>query len=101
MHLAGLGNLRRFVEGDLLFEEGHRPNGLYMWLERTLNVYSDASSNREVVYNILAVSEFLGGMLLDGTRSASFNAITDARCSVIGSYKLRELIRTQPTLQSI
>ena len=93
------GEILHFAEGELLFEEGDRPDGLYLLLEGMLKVCSTGTSSREVVYNILGPGQFLGEMLLDGgTRSASVNAMTKATCSVIRSDKLRELLRTEPDL---
>lgn len=91
------GDVQQFAKGEILFEEGDAPDGIYVLLDGKLKVYSEAPNGRELVFNVLEPGDVLGEMLLDGgLRSASVRAMTDVRCSIVDTAILRTLVRSEP-----
>lgn len=95
--LAGHGNVRRFVRGEVLITEGEVSDALYVLVAGQLKVFTSDDKGRELIYNILAPGEFFGEMFLDGgPRSASVKAVVDSDCVVIGEAKFRQFMATYP-----
>ena len=91
------GDVQEFAKGEILFEEGDAPDGIYVLLDGKLKVYAEAPSGRELVFNVLEPGDALGEMLLDGgSRCASVKAATAARCGIVDATTLRTLVRSEP-----
>ena len=91
------GDVHPFAKGEVLFEEGDAPDGMYLLLDGKVKVYSEGANGREVVYTVLEAGDVLGELLLDGgPRSASVKAMTDGSCSVVDTDTLRSLVRSEP-----
>jgi CRP-like cAMP-binding protein len=79
-NLAGIARHRSLRTGEVLFDQGDEPDGLYFIVTGILRIYLTAEDGREATINLLEDGEVIGEIsLLDGLpRSAGIAALTDS-----------------------
>ncbi len=95
--LARRGEIKRFVKGRRLIEEGEFGDTLFIILSGRLKVFSTDDRDREVIFGIHGPGSYLGEMSLDGgPRSASVIALETTTCVVVTRQTLRDHIAAEP-----
>ena len=95
--LARRGEIKRFVKGRRLIEEGEFGDTLFIILTGRLKVFSTDDRDREVIFGIHGPGSYLGEMSLDGgPRSASVIALEASTCVIVTRQTLRDHIAAEP-----
>jgi CRP/FNR family cyclic AMP-dependent transcriptional regulator len=95
--LGTRGDVRSFVRGALLIEEGDASDALYILVKGQLKVFTRDDKGRELVYNMLEPGEFFGELLRDGgVRSASVKAMVESQCIVVHENDIWQVLCDYP-----
>ncbi len=100
MQLAGQGQRRRLVRGDVLFSEGDEPLELFVVVEGRIAIARGSIDGRESVLALMEPGDLFGEMaLLDGQpRSAEARALEPSTVLAIPYTPVQELFVEQPRL---
>ncbi len=95
--LAERGEVRRYMKGELVLDEGDRGDQLYILLAGELRAFTSSDSGRHITYALFGPGDYLGEMGLDGgPRMASVEALSDATCAVVERPVLIQYIGERP-----
>jgi CRP-like cAMP-binding protein len=98
-YLAQRLHPRRYVNGEVLFQQGDQGDGLYLIEQGVVRIYRVTPSGKEITVALRVADEFVGDMsLIDGLpRSASACAQGgDCQCAFLHKTDLQQLLRSQP-----
>ena len=89
---------KSFNPGDLIVEEGHTGNGLYLILSGNVEAVKSLGTDRQQVVNKLGSGEFFGEMALLGEwpRTASVRAVDNVECLGIDRWVFLAQLERQP-----
>ena len=98
--LAAFTFNKHFSAGEVIFEEGHTGNGLYVVISGRVEVLKALHSDNERRLVTLTEGEFFGEMALldDLPRSASVRALEDTTCVGIDRWLFLTQIRKNPQI---
>ena len=91
---------KTFPAGEIIVEEGHTGNGLYIVLSGTVHVIKGLRSPRPQQVAVLRVGEPFGEMALlgDWKRSASVQAIDEVECLGVDRWAFLTHLKNEPNL---
>src|SRR4051812_15705421 len=97
--LGKIGKLlkeQKFVEGDVIFEQGEPGDALYIVLQGRVRISTNDTFGRERVLAFYGPGEFLGDMavLTDAPRSATATASSDVRLLQLRKDDFNALVNT-------
>ncbi len=89
--------VKKFAGGDVLFQEGDAPDGLYL-IRRGSVTISRTIAGREVVLSYLSAGNYLGEMALlsDSPRTATVKAAVTTEAVVLGAKAFKDVIGRNP-----
>jgi CRP-like cAMP-binding protein len=89
---------KNFKAGELVVEEGHTGNGLYVVVSGDVEVIKGLETDRPQVLNHLGAGDVFGEMALLGEwpRTASVRAIGDVECLGIDRWVFLAQLERQP-----
>lgn len=99
--VAQAGRRRELVRGDVLFEEGDPPTGLYLVLEGRIAIaMASQVDRRESLVALMEPGDLFGelGMLDDGPRSARARALEPSSVLEVPFEPVREMFEREPRL---
>ena len=87
-----------FGPGDLIVEEGHTGNGLYVVVSGNVEAVKSAGTDREQVVNKLGPGEVFGEMALLGEwpRTATVRALNQVECLGMDRWVFLSQLERQP-----
>jgi CRP/FNR family transcriptional regulator, cyclic AMP receptor protein len=99
-HVVDTAQSRELRRGDIVFEEGDRPEHLYVVEDGRIAIASKSIDGRESVFALMERGELFGEMgLLDGLgRSAEARALENSRITQIAYQPVREVFEENPSL---
>ena len=88
----------KFGPGDLIVEEGHTGNGLYLIVSGNVEAIKGLGTEREQTVNELGAGEVFGEMALLGQwpRNASVRAVDNVECLGIDRWVFLAQLERQP-----
>ncbi|MBX2837954.1 MAG: cyclic nucleotide-binding domain-containing protein [Gammaproteobacteria bacterium] len=92
--------IKHFKNGDVLFNEGDKPDGLHVVLSGRLNVESTDANNQPVLIAEVQARESVGelAMINGGNRSATVYATRESTVAFLTRENFDRIIRTKPTM---
>ncbi|HZZ90943.1 MAG TPA: cyclic nucleotide-binding domain-containing protein [Usitatibacter sp.] len=95
--LADGVQVRKYAGGDVLFQEGDAPDGLYL-IRRGSVMISRVIAGREVVLSYLSAGNYVGEMALlsDSPRSATVKAAVTTEAVVLSAAAFKSVIARNP-----
>jgi CRP-like cAMP-binding protein len=89
---------KNFKAGELVVEEGHTGNGLYVVVSGNVEVIKGLESDRPQVLNHLGAGDVFGEMALLGEwpRTATVRAVDDVECLGIDRWVFLAQLERQP-----
>ena len=89
---------KSFKPGELVVEEGHTGNGLYVVVSGNVEVIKGLESDRPQVLNNLGAGDVFGEMALLGEwpRTATVRAVDDVECLGIDRWVFLAQLERQP-----
>jgi CRP-like cAMP-binding protein len=89
---------KSFKAGELVVEEGHTGNGLYVVVSGNVEVIKGLETDRPQVLNHLGAGDVFGEMALLGEwpRTASVRAVDDVECLGIDRWVFLAQLERQP-----
>ncbi len=97
--LAQAGVQRSYKKKSIIISEGDSGDTVFILLEGSVRVYGQDTQGREVTYGQIEAPSYFGEMSLDGgPRSASIEASTACRCTVITRERVKADLAKNPEL---
>ena len=89
---------KKFGPGELIVEEGHTGNGLYLIVSGNVEAVKGLGTERQQTVNKLGAGEVLGEMALLGEwpRTASVRAVDNVECLGIDRWVFLAQLERQP-----
>lgn len=95
-----VGMKKKFLKDNLILMEEEAGSALFVIITGKVKISRSSSDGREVIFSILAGSDFFGEMaILDGQkRSANVVALEDSELFIIDREQFLELLKTHPEI---
>ena len=89
---------KKFGPGELIVEEGHTGNGLYVIVSGNVEVIKGLETEQQQIVNKLGAGEFFGEMALLGEwpRTATVRAVDNVECLGIDRWVFLAQLERQP-----
>ena len=89
---------KKFGPGELIVEEGHTGNGLYVIVSGNVEVIKGLETEQQQIVNKLGAGEFFGEMALLGEwpRTATVRAVDNVECLGIDRWVFLAQLGRQP-----
>lgn len=88
---AGIGRVKTYDAGDIIFSEGTEPNYYYQIVEGNVKLNNYDEAGKESIQNIVAKGQSVGEFLLFINKKYPANAVAISECKILRISKIKFL----------